>query len=290
MRSDSRPRRLDGVVEDLDAIVEECRTAASHAGLFASMYRSVTIQVHEAVRSGGFFDDDERLERLAVVFADRYIDAHRAFAAREPTTKSWRVAYDYALRPRGRMILQHLLLGMNAHINLDLGIAAAESADGTLGDLYSDFVRVNEILFAMLDMLEGRLGEVSPRIALLDRLGGPADEWFMRMGIRTARDLAWRFAMRLDDAGRRGRDRPIRERDEETARVGRLIATGWSPLHLAGRIIAAPEAGRVVAAIDIFSEGRANLDAVRERASAELSRPPVPDRPLMQRRGFRRRP
>lgn len=58
MGSGTAPRRtLDGVLEDLDSIVHECRVAGSYAGLFGSMYRSVTVQVHDLVRSGGFFED-----------------------------------------------------------------------------------------------------------------------------------------------------------------------------------------------------------------------------------------
>jgi hypothetical protein len=78
--------------------------------------------------------------------------------------------------------------------------------------VYGDFVRVNEILFRMLDDLQGALGVVSPRLRQLDRLGVGVDEWMMRMSIRTARDLAWRFADELhcgagDVADRMGRRR-----------------------------------------------------------------------------------
>ena len=41
----------------------------------------------------------------------------------------WSVAFHAAHR-RPPIIFQHLLLGMNAHINLDLGIACAEVAPG----------------------------------------------------------------------------------------------------------------------------------------------------------------
>ena len=47
--------------------------------------------------------------------------------------------------------MQHLLMGMNAHINLDLGIAASEVAGGnSIHDLKSDFMKVNDILAGLL--------------------------------------------------------------------------------------------------------------------------------------------
>ena len=45
------------------------------------------------------------------------------------------------------VILQHLLLGINAHINLDLGIAAVETSPGNqLAPLKNDFDMINKLL------------------------------------------------------------------------------------------------------------------------------------------------
>jgi hypothetical protein len=51
----------------------------------------------------------------------------------------WRIAFDAADRQEPP-VLQHLLLGMNAHINYDLGIAAADTYPGAaLVPLHRDF-------------------------------------------------------------------------------------------------------------------------------------------------------
>ena len=42
----------------------------------------------------------------------------------EPVSRSWEVAFS-AIDEEGPIVLQHLLLGANAHINLDLAIAVA---------------------------------------------------------------------------------------------------------------------------------------------------------------------
>lgn len=55
------------------------------------------------------------------------------------------------------LILQHLLLGINAHINLDLGIAAAQTSPGDdLPDLRNDFVEINRVLVRQVDGIRER--------------------------------------------------------------------------------------------------------------------------------------
>lgn len=44
------------------------------AGYFAVLYRKVTAKVKEGI-AAGFFDDPGPMERLDVLFADRYLDA-----------------------------------------------------------------------------------------------------------------------------------------------------------------------------------------------------------------------
>ncbi|NIR65754.1 MAG: hypothetical protein GWN00_24945 [Aliifodinibius sp.] len=91
-------------------------------GYFAALYRKVTIRVKEE------FEDPERMERLDVLFANRYLEAFEQYHTRKETTVSWKLAFDTCKRWRP-IVLQHLLLGMNTHIRLDLGVAAAETAN-----------------------------------------------------------------------------------------------------------------------------------------------------------------
>ena len=67
------------------------------------------------------------MERLDAIFAARYLEAVQQLWSGSVPSRSWRVAFDAATQP-GPIVLQHLLLGMNAHINLDLSIAAARTS------------------------------------------------------------------------------------------------------------------------------------------------------------------
>jgi hypothetical protein len=267
-------RTLDEVIAGMDAIVAERREAGSCAGLFASMYRSVTREIRRSVRDGGFFDDDELAERTAVVFANRYIDAAHAYYRGEPTSRSWTVAFDCCESRIKRTILQHLLLGMNAHINFDLGIAVADTVEpARLPELYADFLRVNEILFTLVDGLQDGLGSVSPRMSWLDKIAGPFDEVFMRMSIGTARDLAWHFAEDLCDVPAEGRPPIEDERDRYTARLGKSISWRWSPVNLVAQLVAVTERRHITEAIDAFDTATVDLEAVAARVDLDR-RPP----------------
>lgn len=192
------------MLDSLDAIIAQALQLGSRVGYFAAIYRKVTAKVAEGIATG-FFDDGERMQRLDVAFATRYLSALTLYQRRERTSRSWEFAFEAAATSRP-IILQHLLLGINAHINLDLGIAAAETAPGdALPSLRRDFDRINEILAVLLGGIERDLAEVAPWIGLLGRIGGRHDDEIVRFSIEVARSEAWRFATELAPIARRDR-------------------------------------------------------------------------------------
>src|SRR5215203_4369433 len=135
------PTRIDDVVDMLDGVLGRALETGSRVGYFAVIYRKVTAKVAEGIATG-FFDDGERMERLDVTFANRYLTALTTFEAGDNPTRSWQRAFEATTTARP-IVLQHLLAGINAHINLDLGIAAAGTAPGpSLAELRRDFDRI----------------------------------------------------------------------------------------------------------------------------------------------------
>lgn len=266
---------LEATLGRLDRIIEDACTERSHLGVFPAMYRSVTAAVLQAIRAGGFFDDDEVVEHLTIVFADLYFEAYDRYRGNEEAARCWAVAFQTAESPQPRMILQHLLLGMNAHINLDLGLATFEAAGDDLTVVEGDFVRVNEILFQILDALQGGLGEVSPRMALLDRLGGHWDERLMRVGLGTCRDLAWTFANRLA----MGDDIPgvTARRDADAAWVARAMVRPWSPVNLVARMVAKVESRDILQVVASLGRSQVDLDAASRAAEADMASKTIRD-------------
>ncbi|MEA2023551.1 MAG: DUF5995 family protein, partial [Actinomycetota bacterium] len=263
-----RPRRwLDTTLGELDAIIDETRRGHSQLGVFPSMYRSVTAEIRDAVRSD-FFDDGKAMEDLAVTFADRYLDAYRRWSNADTTTDSWKIAFEAATDGRRRMIAQHLLAGMNAHINLDLGIVAADIAGNEPERLHTDFLRVNQILFQKLNGLQEALGSVSTRMAWIDRLGGTLDERLMKLSIKDARDRAWDLALDLIE-NPEDSNAIIETRDQETADLSHTILGGVLPVRALSWFVAGSEPADVTAVLDAFAEKPIDLDAVEAAVSAE---------------------
>ena len=184
---------IDEVIAQLDDIIARSRHEKSRLGYFAVLYRSVTVKVKEGI-SAGRFDDGPRMERLDVIFANRYLEVLERFRRGEPTSKCWRASFT-AVTSWCPIVLQHLLLGINAHINLDLGIAAALTSPGDqLPALRRDFDGINNILCAMLDDVQDKLAKVSSWMTLLDRVGCRTDEAIMNFSINKARVAAWSVA------------------------------------------------------------------------------------------------
>src|SRR4028119_197685 len=119
---------IDDVLRILDGIIAECRAQSDPMGYFPALYRQVTLQVKRGI-GDGFFADGPRMERFDALFANRYFAAYDAFRAGRQPSKSWQIAFG-ATRSGQLIILQDLLVGINAHINLDLGVVAGGTFQG----------------------------------------------------------------------------------------------------------------------------------------------------------------
>lgn len=218
----SSVRTIDDVIADLDDVVRTCRERGSRAGYFPALYRRVTVEVRDWIREERF-DDGARMERLDVLFADRYLEAWRQRERAAQTTRSWAVAFD-ATEAWWPIVLQHLLLGINAHINLDLGIAAARTAPGAgIHGLGQDFRRINDLLASMVDDVQDRLADVWPLLRFVDWLGGDADEATVHFSMERAREAAWALAVRLSELPEEGWADEIEATDRLVADLGRLV-------------------------------------------------------------------
>jgi hypothetical protein len=181
------------------------------------------------------------MSRFDRIFADLYfeaLDAHRAGTA---VPAAWAVAFDATAR-RWPIALQHLLLGMNAHIGVDLGIAVTKVNPGApLDDLQADFDRINAILASLVDQVQAALNEVSPWLEFLDRVGDQHDEALAGFSVEVARNGAWDFAQQLSRADERDRPRLIAERFETVAQFGRRLELPGFPICLLTAAIRARE-------------------------------------------------
>jgi hypothetical protein len=194
-----RPPPMTNIAEVLTRLEQIIVWAEAHdspLGYFAALYHRMTAAVQADIAQG-VFENGSRMERLDVLFAQRYFNAFDAWQAGQPTTKSWQIAFQSA-ENQDITVMQHLLLGINAHINLDLGIAAANTRPGdSIYGLRVDFNRVNDTIAALTDRTQARLADIWLPFGWLDHLLQTDDEGWVNFSIATARGAAWKSAVAL---------------------------------------------------------------------------------------------
>ncbi|MEO8109621.1 MAG: DUF5995 family protein [Ginsengibacter sp.] len=217
------PKNIDEVINQLQQIIDHSIATKNCAGYFAVLYHKVTCKIKDNI-SQKSFEDCARMERLDVIFANRYIDAYNLWVGKKTTTVSWQVAFE-AATDNNFLVLQHLLIGMNAHINLDLGIASASVMEGfAIDDIHNDFNTINNVLGAMINNMEDCLTKVNPLLRLLHLNWFKYDEMLVEFSMNTARDGAWEFAKEI--SGKRGSafNDCLTARDKRIADLGKIIA------------------------------------------------------------------
>jgi Family of unknown function (DUF5995) len=240
------------VIQYLDTIIAEAKLQNSRRGFFAALYRQVTLKVKMGINNG-FFDDASRMEIFTTQFANRYFAALTDYKKNGKTSKSWQVTFNAENNP-DLLILQHLLLAINAHINLDLGIVAAEITPGDqLPTLEGDFNKINSILMDLLDPVQLVINQLSPLIDILDKVGGRKDEILVNFSLQKARRSAWNHANILAYQMPHLRNAIIGLLDSKVAFLGRNVANPGRTLDKAIDLIKQAESNDVVEIIDALN-------------------------------------
>ena len=224
---------IDQVIAMLDDIIEKSKNTESTLGYFAALYRKVTLKVKEGI-ADDIFENGPRMERLDVIFANRYLKAYSDYQNNKTVTQSWEIAFKMSTN-FWPIVLQHLLIGMNAHINLDLGIAAAEVSKGEdINDLHNDFNKINTILSSLVDEVENELAAIWPTLRKLLKWTRKVDNFLVDFSMELARDGAWKFAKALAETSINQEEAFIQQRDSKVAKNGAIIS---NPGIIAGIIL-----------------------------------------------------
>jgi len=218
----NKPTTIDEVLDALNKILQDCEESDDTLGYFAALYRKVTKKVKQGI-ADNYFDDGERMEKLDVVFANRYIEAYYNYKKNKTITQSWLKTFQIS-KQHWPIVLQHLLLGMNAHINLDLGIAAAHTAKNkNIDDLENDFNKINEILSSLVNEIQEDLSEIWPKLKHLLSIVGSVDDFLVDFSMKLARDGAWKFAKSIANLPLDELSIQIDQRDKKVSKKVLLI-------------------------------------------------------------------
>ena len=248
------PQTIDEVLTELDQIIHRARNDRDRLGFFATLYRNVTIKVKQGI-AAGLFEDGPRMEEFDVTFANRYLSTLDSFRRGEPVSKCWLASFQIAAT-WPPIILQHLLAGMNAHINFDLGITAQAVAPGSqLPSLKNDFNKINDILGGMIIKVRSDIEEVSPWIKLFDRYASQTEDRLINFSLGKARESAWLVANMINSTPLDRLARELSILDEGVAKLGSLIASPKEWLISLGLyLIRVRESNDIPHVIDVLSQ------------------------------------
>ena len=244
---------IDEVISFLDDIIQENKQIPSTMGYFAALYQKVTCKVKEGIENG-FFDDNPRMERLDVIFANRYLQAYTDYKHGTKPSISWQIAFEetdnYWL-----IVLQHLLLGMNAHINLDLGIAAAEVMKGKdINDLKNDFDKINIILGELVHDVEKELSLIWTFLAKILKKTEKFDTILIDFSMKIARNGAWKYAVLMANTEASQWQNAIAVRDQKVADITKIILDPGFFVELLLKIIRLEERSSIKRKIEILEK------------------------------------
>ncbi|MDO7170970.1 DUF5995 family protein [Mariniflexile sp. AS56] len=247
-------KTIDEVIVFLEEIIQTSKKEESTLGYFAALYQKVTIAVKGKLNQN-YFDDDVRMEQLDIIFANRFLVAYSNYKQGIKNTKSWKIAFDLAMN-KDLIVLQHLMLGMNAHINLDLGIAATQvSKASEMHQLQSDFNKINEILGSLVDEIKTDLSLIwRPLVWILKRVK-KVDNFVINFSMGIARDGAWKFANELVLAKEKGNEaQVVLVRDGKIAVLSEQILCKGTIEQILFKIIRFMESGSVSKKIDFLKQ------------------------------------
>ena len=223
------------VLDRMRGQLEAWSTAGDRREVFLRCYSMMTANMHDAIGRGAFADGPW-VDRLLHRFADYYFDALEQWnALPESAPAVWQVAHERTRRPE-TAVWQHLLLGVNAHINYDLVLTVHELLEADWASMtedertlrYGDYCLVNSIIAETIDAVQDDvIAPAMPVGAILDRLMGRLDEYLISRFITSWRDRTWEHAVSLLDA-QDGQQRAaiVRSVEEQALRTAGRINLG----------------------------------------------------------------
>jgi hypothetical protein len=195
---------IDDVVRNLEQIIDWAIREESTIGYFAVLYKRSTVTIRSALNAGKF-KDRPLIEHFAVAFAQRYFDALNAYfhpvdhpvdhpGEYNGLTLPWEVVFVGQELGHSTM-LQHMVAGLNAHIQFDLGIVTAQIVPTTLRTFEHDFNLINELVASQVRGMLKIVHRLSPTLRWTRWLI-PAP-WLIAWVLRKFRKSCWSFAIYL---------------------------------------------------------------------------------------------
>lgn len=218
---------LDDAVYCLSTLEQRFSEKHDKRAVFATAYLTITKAMKANIEEDRF-GDCEWVDLYLRSFIRLYVDALRAHEAgdMQNVPRAWRVALDLCASGDG-LVIQHLVLGINAHVNHDLPMAlAAAGIDPHRPRRYDDHTSVNLVLGAAIDALQEHVGRLySPVLRLFDTMFGKLDDELSFSLVKNARENAWQACLDMIAAQNDEEYREVRQRvDTASGELAEMIA------------------------------------------------------------------
>ncbi|MGN6791389.1 MAG: DUF5995 family protein [Streptosporangiaceae bacterium] len=231
---------IDEVIARMQRLLEPLAASKDPRQYFHATYLRTTLAVAAEIKRGGFIDA-EWTERWDVAFARFYLDALEATIDGGQPARPWAIAFG---APADMPALNHVLFGMNAHINFDLpqallAVITDEEFDepAVIARREADHRHVDRVLASRVAGEGDVLAGISGPGSRLNRLLRPLNELGTRRFLRESRQKVWANAVVLSHARRSGHatyDSAVAQlSDLSAAKVAALQDTGQVVLKLA---------------------------------------------------------
>lgn len=192
------------LAQKMDRMASSWEAAEDNRGIFLRCYCMMTENMSRALEKQRFIDS-EWVENLLNRFAEYYFDALACYDCGEEVPQVWRTVHEEAGRD-DLHVLQHLFLGVNAHINYDLVLTLYEILSPEWDSLtdqqkdirYNDHMMVNTIIGETIDQVQDEVVEThAPQMDLVDKLLGRLDEKLISGLISKWRKSVWKDTLEL---------------------------------------------------------------------------------------------
>lgn len=184
------------------------RNRKDNRGIFAVAYLATTENIIDKITykqgaTSKIFTDPNWVEEYLITFANLYRTALYASTQNLDMPKSWRFAFDKASHDKGIISLQHLMLGINAHVVHDLPVTLYQVGVGNTTEQrekrLQDHTTINQTVKETVNPIQDAITRYhrSQGFSLLEKVLGPFDEWITQRFFVDQRKRAWHNALYL---------------------------------------------------------------------------------------------
>ncbi|HEY9854720.1 MAG TPA: DUF5995 family protein [Stenomitos sp.] len=200
---------LDKAIERLEGIERDLIARHDPRAVFVTTYLMQTRTTAEALQKPGSFEDPEFMNRLALRFVQYFLDAYDNYEQgnRDKVPAPWQHAFDLATSGSS-LVMEDLILGINAHINYDLPRALTVVGGHTPAQ-QRDFEKYNQVLFANIQPVKEAIIDRYTNKALDVKWLGVADKLSLKLDdvaaettFKIIRNQAWDQSQRLQAGDR----------------------------------------------------------------------------------------